>query len=361
MRRIYRDYILNKILKADVRWFFKLSLRYLLVQASFRIRRALCGPILCHFFVTYQCNYRCKMCDLPSRDKKIGMQGLKHLSTPCMKKLIKDCADLGVIGMSFTGGEPLMREDIFNLLSYAKELGIITHLNTNGFFINEEVAERLISIKVDSVSISLDGSREVTHDTIRGAQGSFKMALEAVEKINHARNLLKAPIRLKVSSVVNNSNVDELPDMLKLFNDLDADSIEFIPEQPFFEGYKDNRFDASFFNKLDKSINYIIKAKRSGARVENSFRHLRLFEKSFKAERSPITCFAGYHSFGLDCFGNIFNCASHVNMGKAVGNIKDTALKEFWYSSHYNALRNNIRRCGGCYLNCQAELDFLFS
>src|SRR4030042_5872501 len=119
IRKVYLDFIRDKIAKGNLKWLFSRGRQYFLIHTSFLIGKPLCGPILGTFFTTYKCNYRCRMCDLPSREKKLLEKGLKELPTANLKALLKDFADLGTAGIGFTGGEPLMREDIFELLEYA--------------------------------------------------------------------------------------------------------------------------------------------------------------------------------------------------------------------------------------------------
>lgn len=334
-----------------------------MIHISFFIGRPLCGPILGTFVTNYSCNYHCKMCDLPLRDEQIRKKGLKELSTLQLKQLLKDFAELGISGIGFTGGEPFLRSDIFELLKYTKDLGMITHLNTNGFFLNEENVKKLLQARVDSINISLDGAKSQTHDAIRMYSGAFNKVIDAVECINVFRKKTNTPIRLKIVTVVNENNVDEVPDLVKLSADLKTDCIEFIPQHDFATSGEPSvlNFDDSFLKKINQTIKYILELKRQGIKIENSYRNLKFFERSFKKIKSLLVCYAGYNSYAVDCYGEIYPCMPWVNWGRSVGNIKDTTLKEFWYSAKYNKIRNDISRCKECYLNCQAELNLLFN
>jgi MoaA/NifB/PqqE/SkfB family radical SAM enzyme len=363
IRRIYLDLIRDKILKKDVSWVLKRALQYLLIHASFSMGRPLCGPILGTVVSTYRCNYHCKMCDLPLINDELQKQGLKELSTLQLKQLLRDFAALGISGIGFTGGEPFLRTDIFELLRYAKELRMFTHINTNGFFLNNENTRELSCSGVDSINISLDGARAETHDTIRGYQGAFDKAISAIENINVMRRKTKIPIRLKVVTVMNELNIDEIPDLVMLSEELKTDSIEFIPQQPFFASCKSvsSYADDIFLEKVSRVINCLIEFKEKRIKIENSFRGLKLFLMSFKGEKSPVICYAGYNSYTVDCYGQIFPCLPWVNWRKPLSNIKDNSLQEFWYSASYNKLRHNIIKCRSCYLNCQTELNLLFN
>lgn len=297
------------------------------------------------------------------RDKMLKDKGLKELTTTQLKSSLKDLAALGVSGIGFTGGEPLLRKDIFELIKYAKGLGLIANFNTNGFYLDKETVKNLVEAGVDSINISLDSADRNTHDLIRGYDGAFDRAIEAINNVNALRKEKTKKPRLKVIAVINERNVEGIPDLLKLFADLEVDCAEFIPEQPIYAAAAaaGPAYDTVFFSNLKKNIDYILKFDRNKLRIENSARHLRLFEKSFKNEKPPLRCYAGYNSFALDCYGELYPCIPWVSFGKTAGNIKEMNLKDFWYSSGYNKIRDDILKCKGCYLNCQAELNLLFN
>ncbi|MFH1678355.1 MAG: radical SAM protein [Candidatus Omnitrophota bacterium] len=363
IRQVYLDFIKDKISNKELGWILKRAIQYVLTHASFLLGKPLCGPILGTLVVTYKCNYHCKMCDLPLRDEQLQKQGLKELSTPELKQILRDFAGLGISGVGFTGGEPLLRSDIFELLKYTKDLGMITHLNTNGFLLNEENIKKILNAKIDSINISLDGANAQTHDAIRRHPGAFDKAIAAIECIKVMRKETGIPIRLKIVAVINEANIDEVGDLVKLSNDLGTDCIEFIPQQRFFESSQPGRlcFDDIFLKKLQKATGYLLKLKRQGVKIENSPRHIKLFKGAFKNDKSPLVCYAGYNSYAVDCYGEIYPCLPWVNWGKSAGNIKNAALKKFWYSSKYNKIRNDILNCRDCYLNCQSELNLLFN
>ncbi len=362
-RKVYFDLIKTRISNKEFGWFFTRVIQYFLTQASFLLKKPLCGPILGTLVTNYTCNYRCVMCDLPLRDEEMKKKGLRELSTSQLKQVLKEFAGLGVSGVGFTGGEPLLRHDIFELLQLTKELGMISHLNTNGFLLDAAAAEKIIRAKTDSINISLDGATPKTHDSIRGCAGAFEKAIGAVARIREAKKSAPGNTRLKIVTVLNERNIDEVPDLIKLSGELAVDCIEFIPEQPFTrsKGAPDAKDRALFLSKAAEAARYLAGLKRKGHKIENSYRHLRLFERSFKNMKSPIACYAGYNSLTVDCYGEIFPCVPWMNWGRPVANIKDGTLKAVWYSKQYNEARLKIAKCRDCYLNCQSELNLLFN
>ncbi len=123
------------------------------------------------------CNLRCIHCYAHATAE----ENEDILSTEEAKGMIDSCADFGCPVMLFSGGEPLLRKDLFELIHYATEKGMRTTLSTNGTLITRELAKELATCKMGYVGISLDGMEE-THDKFRRVKGSWKKAIEGIEK-----------------------------------------------------------------------------------------------------------------------------------------------------------------------------------
>ena len=364
IREVYRDFIRDKMMRGEFLWLSRQALKYPLTYLSFLFRRQLCGPILGTLVTNYRCNYRCRMCSLPARDAALRARGLSELDTSGMKALIEGFARLHTAGIGFTGGEPLLREDIFELLRFTRERGMLAHLNTNGSLLDEKSAGRIIACGVHSVNVSLDGAREKTHDTIRGVNGAFARATEGVRLLRSAAKKGKPP-RIKIVSVISEQNIDEARDMVALSARLGADCIEFIPQQDFAaeKGIGAPLRGPEFLKKARELSRHLCFLKhRRLAKIENSCGHIRLFENSFAGRRSPLLCFAGQSSFAVDCYAEAYPCVPWVNWGRSVGNVLAAGSADaFWYSRDYEVRRQEIKRCRDCHLNCQAELNLLFN
>jgi len=111
---------------------------------------------------TNNCNMYCDHC---YRDA--GVRSSEELTTKEAEALIEEIVKAGFEIMIFSGGEPLMREDIFHLIGYAKKLGLRPVMGTNGTLINSDVAQRLKDIGVMGVGISLDSMEIAKHDQLR--------------------------------------------------------------------------------------------------------------------------------------------------------------------------------------------------
>jgi len=121
---------------------------------------------------TAACNLSCKHC------RRLELDATRdELTTAEAKAMIDGIAQMGKSILVFSGGEPLMRPDLWELLAYAKAAGLTLALATNGTTVDEVVAERIAGAGVARVSISLDGADAATHDAFRGQVGSFEAAL----------------------------------------------------------------------------------------------------------------------------------------------------------------------------------------
>ncbi|MBI5075991.1 MAG: radical SAM protein [Nitrospirae bacterium] len=360
-RKIYIDFIRERLKKGELRWLASRAKQYLLIQASAIAGRPFCGPILGTLVTNYRCNFRCLMCDLPLRDAELCEKGYEEMDTDGMKRLIREFRSLGVSGLGFTGGEPLLRKDIVELLAYTKQLGLITHLNTNGSLLDEKMAVSLIEARVDSINISLDGACPNTHDRIRGVHGAFDKTVRAIGIICGLRDRIGAPIRVKTVAVLQEENIGEVAELIALTGGLKVDCIEFIPRQTFrLDESHETEPSKDFLQKVDEVTELLVANSGFGSAIENSKTQLKLFSGSFRGEPSPLKCFAGYNSLAVDCYGEIYPCVPWYNWRKSAGNIREGSLEKFWYSMTYNQTRKELVHCRKCTLNCQAELNILF-
>jgi MoaA/NifB/PqqE/SkfB family radical SAM enzyme len=121
--------------------------------------------------ITYACNLRCRHCYNAS-----GQSQTNELSTREALQLINEIAEMRVFEVGISGGEPLLRSDLFELLTALKTRRIRTYLCTNGTLINDDITQQILESKVSHVMVSLDGASSKTHDSIRG-RGSYSKAI----------------------------------------------------------------------------------------------------------------------------------------------------------------------------------------
>ena len=165
------------------------------------------GPVVV-WNSTKTCNLKCVHCYADAEIKKFNGE----LSTEEAKRMIEDLAAFNVPALLISGGEPLVRPDIFDLAEYATSLGVRVTFSTNGTLIDEKKAARLAKIGVTYVGISIDGGEE-RHDHFRGKIGAFKDAIRGI------RNCREAGIRVGIRFTVTQENLPELGNIFRVVED----------------------------------------------------------------------------------------------------------------------------------------------
>ena len=162
--------------------------------------------------ITRACNLKCVHC---YNDSGVG-KGCNDVSGEEAKSVLDDLAEFGVPSVLFSGGEPLMRKDLFELIGYAGDKGLRTVISTNGTLITRDVAKVIKDRGVSYVGISLDGVGEI-NDKFRGVEGAFEKAVTGI------RNCQDAGVRIGLRLTLTKKNVQDLG---KLFDFFEAEGIE---------------------------------------------------------------------------------------------------------------------------------------
>jgi len=175
-------------------------------------------PYLISYAVTRRCNLKCRHCYSDSSEEPAPGE----LSTEEAKKQLDDIANWGVRLLIFDGGEPLYRDDFFDIVKYASSKGLRVVIGSNGTLIDTDVARRLRTSGVMAVQISIDGAKAQTHDWFRGVDGSFDKAMNGV------RACREAGLPFQFGMTIRRGNLKEIPDMLKLATASGAVAAEFF-------------------------------------------------------------------------------------------------------------------------------------
>lgn len=155
--------------------------------------------------ITRSCNLKCIHCYSDSEHKRYTGE----LTTDEAKQVIDDLAQFEVPVLLFSGGEPLMRRDLFDLVTYAHEKGLRTVLSSNGTVITESVAQEIKDIGFSYVGISLDGIGSI-HDYFRGVPGSFNKTMQAI------RNLIAVGQKTGLRLTLTSHTIDQIDSLFDL-------------------------------------------------------------------------------------------------------------------------------------------------
>jgi radical SAM protein with 4Fe4S-binding SPASM domain len=172
---------------------------------------------------TIRCNLACAHCRRVESDET----AYRDLSTAQAKDLIEQLAELGkgqpaMPVLVFSGGEPLCREDLFELISQARSLGIIPALATNGTLLDTTVAEQIRDSGIARVSVSLDGATAEVHDKMRQLKGSFERAIEGIKCLHEK----KVPFQINIT--LTRHNAEQLEDVYELAKFLGAVAVHIF-------------------------------------------------------------------------------------------------------------------------------------
>jgi len=282
----------------------------------------------------------------------------EELSFEEIKSAIAQCREWGVKEVNLCGGEPLLNDDCFDIINYAKQLQMKVVLTTNGTLINESVARKLIDSGLDIITISLDGARPETHDKIRGQSGAFEKIMFGIKYLNDFK---KGPQPVKVLILtISDYNLDELEDYFSLARSLSVDALYltslvldnvklYARDQTPQEN--DLWIKGERLEKLDQVIDrvFLLQKEQYGL----NYPSFPLIKKYFRGEvkAKDWVCFAGYRRLVLVPGGSIQMC------GESIGNFrKITSVRKLWNSRPARERRAGIKKCRNfCLQDCHAR------
>lgn len=194
--------------------------------------------------ITNRCNLKCIYCYAEANRSK------KELSLEQWKLILSGMKDHGLRAVLFSGGEPFIRKDMMKILKWAAHRFIV-EVNTNGYYITDEIARELGELNLKSVQVSVDSADSKYHDSVRG-KGSHKAALDAINR------LVKHGVKVQISCVITKSNARHLEDLKSLANDI---GVAFKADPITRTGFAKNIDESEWRQKYQSS---------SGSRVEPS-------------------------------------------------------------------------------------------
>ncbi len=192
------------------------------------------GPVVIWNLIR-RCNLTCKHCYSISADTDFP----NELSTAQVFEVMDDLKAFGVPVLILSGGEPLLRPDLFEIARHAKAMGFYTALSTNGTLIDDSNIDRIAGVGFDYLGISIDGVRE-THDRFRRKAGAFDASMAAL------RRCRALGIKVGLRFTMTQDNADELPQLLQLMDDEGIDKFYFSHLNYAGRGNKNRKDDTHF-------------------------------------------------------------------------------------------------------------------
>jgi len=268
-------------------------------------------PSTVTFAVTYRCQAACIHCS-SEQHKSPGRQ---ELTTEECKRVIDQALELGVVNIVFTGGEPLLREDIFELIRYVDKERAICNMFTNGQYLTEDRVAGLVEAGIYAILVSLDSPDPEKHDHWRCIPGLFEQATQGIQRA------LKAGILTGISTYITREGLaqGEHEKMMELGRRLGVHEVIFFDTLP--AGKFRDRYDG-LLTKEDKE-------------VIRSFTNKYLYDQDYPGiitqawinHPEGSGCFAGNEQFYITAYGDVCPCDFTP---LSFGNIREDPLKEIW-------------------------------
>ncbi len=297
--------------------------------------------------LTHRCPLACPYCSNPVELTRVSSE----LSADEWGRIFREAAQLGVLQVHLSGGEPASRRDLPEIVAHARAAGLYVNLITSGIGLTEARLRELDQAGVDHIQLSLQGINPDMADWISGYRGSYERKMKVAEWIG------QIGFPLTLNAVVHRQNLDRLPEMIALAVSLGARRIEVATVQ--FHGWADlNR----------KVLMPTVEQARVAREVVNEAR-LRLrgrlvidYVPADHHAKFPKACMGGWGSTGLNITpeGLVLPChAAQTIPSLAFENVRDHALADIWHlSAAFNAFRGTAWLPEPCQSCDRREIDF---
>lgn len=312
--------------------------------------------------VTRACNLDCVHCRAAAVNEPLPTE----FSTREAFDFLSEVASFARPVIILTGGEPLLRPDIFDIAAYGKQLGLTMVMAPNGTLVNDTVVKEMKKVGIDRVSISIDGSTAEIHDAFRRVPGAFEGALRGIEALK------KAGISFQINTTVTKHNLDDLQSLLELVKKLGAAAWHVFLLVPTGRA-KDLKEEEISPANYEKTLNWLYRVQREEelfVKPTCAPHYYRIFVQRSKKEGKPVELpHQRYERMTRGCLGGISFCfVSHEGevypcgyLEVLAGKVREEGFRQIWESSplflelrDFNRLKGRCGRCefvnfcGGC-------------
>lgn len=284
-------------------------------------------PLIAHIDLTYQCNVRCSHCYVIPENRQ-------ELTTSEVINLLEQLAKLGTLYLTLSGGEIFIRKDLINIAECARKLHFSVRLLTNGLLISEEIADKIASLYIEMIAISIYSMDPETHDKITGLPGSLEKSISAIMRLKDKG------VRIKISTVIMRSNYGDWKDIgcfAKSIGGIFQADFRIAPRsdgntQPLEFGISKEQMieilsDPEFINREDYD-----------------------FDETYEGAFITIPCGAAHMSCYINPYGDICPC---VQLPIRCGGVRTSSFENVWkHSSQMLGVRSitlqKMEKCSTC-------------
>lgn len=307
-------------------------------------------PRLIALELTRACNLACKHC----RASAITQPESRELSTSEVENLIESIAIFCKPVIILTGGEPLLRSDVFDIARFITARGLSAALATNATLVTPEFAVEIKQSGIERVSVSIDGASEKTHDEFRNAKGAFAASMQGI------KNLQLAGVSVQINTTITKHNIAELQNILELAKQLKVQALHIFMLVPTGRGREIEGEEVSP-EQYEQVLNWFYHAQIAETNI--SFKAtcaphyyrimhqkgLKKAEQKSPLERVTKGCLAATGFCFISSTGDVQPCGY---LPLIVGNIRDKPFAEIWFNSReFRELRDPEKlkgKCGRC-------------
>ena len=297
--------------------------------------------------VTSRCNARCEHCGSRCDNKEQGKEIPKEALMKTLKE-IADCYNPKDIPLWVTGGEPLIRKDLFEIIDFATSLGFSWGITSNGMLIDEKMVKKLDESHLKTVSISIDGLKE-THEKFRKVPNCYEKILKGIDMMQKS----KVIEIVQVTTVVTRHNFKELEDLYNLLLEHNVKYWRVINCEPIgrAKDQEDILLTKSQYKKLFK---FIQEKQKEGKMKDVTYgcAHFLGPKLELKVRDFYFSCITGYHVASILSNGDIFACPNIPRRPELIqGNILKDSFVNVWetkFKEFRNEYRTSNEECKKC-------------
>ncbi|MBF0107082.1 MAG: radical SAM protein [Deltaproteobacteria bacterium] len=296
--------------------------------------------IHCNLQVTYRCNFKCEICDFWKTEHK----ALDELSLKEIKIIGDKLNKLGTLIVSLAGGEPLIRQDLFDVITILNRANHLPILITNGWFVNETVAKDILRAGLQEISVSVDYCSPEKHDHMRGMPGSWQKAVNALELLNRYRPDRRN--RVHMISVLMDDNLEEVEGMIRLAKDIGVTYM--LSLYSFNRGAKAQRLPKG------EVTQYLLNLKKKYPEFVTLSHYILKLDQALSSGGIGH-CRTGELLLNIDNRGNVARCTEMLD--RPVGNILTDDIFEI--AGRLKKAKEQSD-CAACWTSCRGFAESLF-
>lgn len=299
------------------------------------------------------CNFFCKHCGSSAGRKTFPGQLSTVEIIRVFREIGRDFYPKNIM-IAVTGGEPLVRKDLFEVMKYASHLGFYWGMVTNGYLVNPDVVRKMKETSMNTISISIDGIGQ-THDSFRNMKKAYDHAISAVRLLVAAR-FLKT---VQITTVVHRGNISQLEEMYRIFSGLGIDSWRVINVDPI--GRAETNRGLLLKGSQFKYLLDFIKSRRESSKFEVTYGCSGFLGLQYENEvrNGFFICRTGIDTASILYNGDIFVCPNVERRKEFIqGNVRHDRFSEIW-NNKFKYFRLNNRTANTDCLKCEFWEDCL--